>query len=1122
MSRTPWFWILFVAASVSAGVFAFHFFPRAFSIISLDLKMDRAGALSSAKDLAAKHGWSPSGTFRQAATFGVDDTVKTFVELEGGGADAFRGMLAQHLYEAYTWRVRHFREGEARETLIRFTPTGAPYGFRERLKEDAAGASLPDDSARAIAEAAARDDWRMDLAPFTLVEHSKETHTGGRTDHTFVYERKGVTLGEGRYRLKLVVGGDRLTELTQFLRVPEAFDRRYENMRSANNAIATGASIAFVLLYLIGGCVIGVVLMLRQRWLIVRPALICGLIVAAMAAMNDINSWPLGWIGYDTALPMSTYTLQRVSFLVLSFVLTIGLLTMSFMAAEGLGRRAFPNHPQFWKLWSRDAGGSQQVVGRTAGGVLLTGIEFGYIIGFYTIAQSLWKWWVPSEAVVEPNILATYLPWVSAVAPSLQAGIWEESLFRAVPIAGAAILGERWGKRGLFIGIALVLEAVIFGSAHANYTGEPAFARPVELFVPSLIWGLVYLNFGLLPSIITHYLFDLILFALPLFTSSAAGSSVDRGMVIVCGLIPVGAIAVGLLRSRGLAQLPAALWNRAWTPPARGVEPPLEITAPVTAQAAMGAWRTRAILAAGLIGLVVWAIAGQFHADTPPIRIRRAQADAVGVDAAGKLGFKQAPRWKVLPTIDGEGGVRQAFVWRELGRQTYEQVIGRDLVPPSWHIRIASFSGDVAERAEEFIADVRGDGTLMRVRRQLPQDRAGASLDEAGARAIAERALHDRLQVEASALREVSALSSKLKNRIDWTFTYKDPAQPVLAKGERRIAVVVSGDQATDAYRFVFVPEDWERSYRGTRGLLQVFRIVRNLLIALIVVSAASLTIMAWTRGAFPVGFALRFFAIYAVLGWVAAFNNWPGVEAGLSTAQPYNLQVTITGIVIGLVYLVISALMAVLAGGANLQLGGTGSSAQRRAMMGIAAGALVAGIVTLLQRVGGDPAPRWGAVNAAETTLPLLGEPLSAATSLLLRGSILLAMLVLVHEFTAGWTKRQVLMGALLVLIGGVAVSPATAETPLSWLAQCGASGVLLLLLYVFVLRYELAMVPWMLATMLVLTAIKNILIGAHPDAVVGSGLSILLLIGVAAWWSNGLVGRAKLSSAPATAAAS
>ena len=163
MSRTPWFWILFVAASVTAGVFAFHFFPRAFSIISLDLKMDRAGALSSAKDLAAKHGWSPSGSFRQAATFGVDDTVKTFVELEGGGADAFRGMLAQHLYEAYTWRVRHFREGEARETLIRFTPTGTPYGFRERLKEDAPGASLPDDSARTVAEAAARDDWRVDL-----------------------------------------------------------------------------------------------------------------------------------------------------------------------------------------------------------------------------------------------------------------------------------------------------------------------------------------------------------------------------------------------------------------------------------------------------------------------------------------------------------------------------------------------------------------------------------------------------------------------------------------------------------------------------------------------------------------------------------------------------------------------------------------------------------------------------------------------------------------------------------------------------------------------------------------------------------------------------------------------
>ena len=147
---------------------------------------------------------------------------------------------------------------------------------------------------------------------------------------------------------------------------------------------------------------------------------------------------------------------------------------------------------------------SRAVVGRTVGGTLLTCIEFGYIIAFYLVATRLWKWWTPAEALVDPDILATYVPWLSAVAPSLHAGFWEESLFRAVPLAGAALIGDRLGNRKLWIGIGLVVEALVFGGAHANYPSWPAYSRPIELFVPSLIWGLIYLRFGLLPSIITH------------------------------------------------------------------------------------------------------------------------------------------------------------------------------------------------------------------------------------------------------------------------------------------------------------------------------------------------------------------------------------------------------------------------------------------------------------------------------------------------------------------------------------------------------------------------------------------------------------------------------------------
>src|SRR5262245_40784808 len=135
MSRKASFWILFAVLSAAALTFAVRLFPRAFPIVSVDLRMDRSQAIASAKTIAERLQLGPSAPVREATWFGVDDTVKTFVELEGGGAGVFRDMQARHLYEAYTWRVRRFRAGETREVVVRFRPDGTPYGFREKLRE---------------------------------------------------------------------------------------------------------------------------------------------------------------------------------------------------------------------------------------------------------------------------------------------------------------------------------------------------------------------------------------------------------------------------------------------------------------------------------------------------------------------------------------------------------------------------------------------------------------------------------------------------------------------------------------------------------------------------------------------------------------------------------------------------------------------------------------------------------------------------------------------------------------------------------------------------------------------------------------------------------------------------
>ena len=156
--KRPAFWLLLGLASIAAALVGYRYFPQAFSIVALDITMDREQALEQARGIMMRDRLGPAG-FRQAASFGLDEETQTFVELEGGGKEAFTQMMRDRLYAAYTWRVRHFAEGQINETTIQFTPDGRPYGFGERLEEKAPGPALDPAAARAIAEAAARTSW---------------------------------------------------------------------------------------------------------------------------------------------------------------------------------------------------------------------------------------------------------------------------------------------------------------------------------------------------------------------------------------------------------------------------------------------------------------------------------------------------------------------------------------------------------------------------------------------------------------------------------------------------------------------------------------------------------------------------------------------------------------------------------------------------------------------------------------------------------------------------------------------------------------------------------------------------------------------------------------------------
>ena len=211
-SRSPFVWITATVISGLLYFFAFNFFPQTFPLIHLDITMDLAQALEQANVIAQKNNLEPID-YNNAALFHTDISVKTFVELEAGGKDALVHMMDEKLYMPYTWRVRHFKENEKNEHTIAFTPDGTPYGFISILSENLPGAQLQQADARTIAENDAAQKWNINLTDYALVETSAKTQPSKRIDHTFVYERTNKKIGEGLYRLKVVVSGDTVARL---------------------------------------------------------------------------------------------------------------------------------------------------------------------------------------------------------------------------------------------------------------------------------------------------------------------------------------------------------------------------------------------------------------------------------------------------------------------------------------------------------------------------------------------------------------------------------------------------------------------------------------------------------------------------------------------------------------------------------------------------------------------------------------------------------------------------------------------------------------------------------------------------------------------------------------------
>ena len=507
----------------------------------------------------------------------------------------------------------------------------------------------------------------------------------------------------------------------------------------------------------------------------------------------------------------------------------------------------------------------------------------------------------------------------------------------------------------------------------------------------------------------------------------------------------------------------------------------------------------------GAAGFVVWLLATPFRADVPSLPLTRAQAIAVAEDALRARGVTLDADWKRfarvrLATDEAPQSTWHEFVWRESGAATYARLMGNILTPPLWEIRFARFTGDVAERAEEWRVTVQGSGEVRQVRHELPEARAGAVLERDAALALAERAVRDQLHADPARLRLIGAEQKQRPARRDWSFVFGDPTAAIDQGGEGRLQVLIAGDEVANTGRYVYIPEAWERVQQERESRLTFAKLALAAFTGVALVAGLVFAAGQWMRRRFARRVLFGVAAISFLLTAIGIGNNWPLMAMNLKTSEPVATQVGLS-IVAGL----LGAVFAALVVGFVSSVGAWAVLRQPRQryagrwpawLAGICAALIVAGLEAGLSAFATQSAPIWPSYGVAGQAVPALGAALAGAGVLGAIGGALFVLAWLEH-LTRGW-RRHLWLACIVLVLALTTVAVVGAANPLAAMIGGLIGGAAAVIVVYGVLRFDLRSVPAYIGTGIVLGMAESAARNATTMSYVYGAVAIAVAVGV------------------------
>ena len=812
--------LLVAAVSLAVGI---HYFYRAFPEASIDFRVTRDEAKVQAADFLAARGFDLAD-YRHSAIFLYDDQTKTFLERELGleGATQVIGDPVQ----LWRWSNRWVRELEKEEFQATVTTSGELVSFSHLIEEEALGASLEEAEARRLAETFLIGELGRDLAALDFVEAQAQKRPN-RIDYTFSWKLRDFAVGEAHYRFYVRLQGDEIGGFGEYLKIPEVWERDFAELRSRNET--TGLVAETLLILTVLAMLISFFSGVRARDIRYKTAAIFGAIAAVLTLLAQLNNLPLTAFNYDTTDTYGSFLTGQL--LTSLFAAAVQGIIIFFLtaAAEPLYRRYYADQIQIGGQFTPAGLRTKRFLLGTILGLAMTPAFLAYQVLFYITAEQFGAW-TPAD-IPYSEMVNTYIPWIMVLLIGFMPAVSEEFVSRAFSIPFLhKYLKSRWA--------AVFIAALIWGFAHAGYQQQPFYIRGIEVGIGGIVIGYIFLRFGILAPLVWHYTIDALYTSLILFRSSNSYFVVSAALSAGLMLLPLAVALVLYLRQRRFAD-PTPLMNKSAASAAAdaSADEPTTVQQPA-APAPAFAYTPLSKRRMGWAAAVVVASLGFFALDYEKpldfvdVHLTRGEAEAKAIEHLAAAGA-DASTYEVVTYYQNQPNTMAIrYILERDSVAVVNRLYQEDLLASLWVTRFFRYG----EKEEYRVAVHPEDGSLYSINHLLAEEAEGADLEEAQAEAIAV----DHLRTygfDIGLLKLKESSSEKLPNRRDHRFVFE------AAEGDERnvdelryrVRVKVAGDEPVSIYRFLHVPEAWEREYNESTALKTVLYGLLIVLIAAVV-----------------------------------------------------------------------------------------------------------------------------------------------------------------------------------------------------------------------------------------------------------------------------------------------